>query len=185
MDSDSKTRIRMEIENQILKQILKLEIRNLVQEEFRIMKYNSYIGFTKILLDFMFISGVIVCGGVPIIFWIAGKFISMFREYYVPFSIIFMLAGIFALTIIWNLRKMIRTVISENPFVRENVKSLNTMGICAFAIAILMAARLIFVITPAAMVLVLVFLIAGLFSMVLSQVFDQAVTYKEENDLTI
>jgi hypothetical protein len=41
------------------------------------------------------------------------------------------------------------------------------------------------VITPAAMVLVAVFTIAGLFSLVLSQVFDQAVTYKLENDLTI
>ena len=32
---------------------------------------------------------------------------------------------------------------------------------------------------------VLVFLIAGLFSRVLADVFDQAVTYKLENDLTI
>lgn len=33
--------------------------------------------------------------------------------------------------------------------------------------------------------MVLVFVIAGLFSRVLAQVFDRAVTYKQENDLTI
>ena len=39
--------------------------------------------------------------------------------------------------------------------------------------------------TPAVMIIILVFLIAGLFSKVLSQVFDRAVAYKLENDLTI
>ena len=34
-------------------------------------------------------------------------------------------------------------------------------------------------------VVILVFVIAGLFSRVLAMVFEQAVTYKEENDLTI
>jgi hypothetical protein len=48
-----------------------------------------------------------------------------------------------------------------------------------------MAVKLFFVITPATLILVLVFIIAGLFSHVLSQVFDQAVAYKFENDLTI
>jgi hypothetical protein len=149
------------------------------------MKLNPLVRFTKYLLDFMFISGIIVCAGVPYIFRVAGRLYSIFSTYYVPLCIIFMIAGVFALFILWNLRKMFKTVMDENPFVRENVSSLKRMGICAFAIAFIMAIRLFIVITPAALVLVLVFLIAGLFSLVLSLVFDQAVTYKEENDLTI
>ncbi len=39
--------------------------------------------------------------------------------------------------------------------------------------------------TPAAIVVAGVFLFAGLFSKVLARVFDRAVRYKEENDLTI
>nr|WP_302629354.1 DUF2975 domain-containing protein [uncultured Eubacterium sp.] len=35
------------------------------------------------------------------------------------------------------------------------------------------------------MAIMMVFIIAGLFSRVLAQVFDKAVTYKLENDLTI
>jgi hypothetical protein len=133
----------------------------------------------------MFFTGIVICAGVPFIFRQASKIFSIFEKYYTPFCIIFMLAGIFALAIIWDLRNMFRTVIRENPFVRENVVSLKRMGICAFIISFIMAVRLFFVITPAALVLVFVFLVAGLFSLVLSQVFDQAVTYKQENDLTI
>jgi hypothetical protein len=96
-----------------------------------------------------------------------------------------MIAGVFAIIILWELRNIFKTVISTDPFVRENVGSLKRMGICSFVIAAAMLSRLIFVITPAALVLVAVFTIAGLFSLVLSQVFDQAVTYKQENDLTI
>ncbi|NLP35109.1 MAG: DUF2975 domain-containing protein [Clostridiales bacterium] len=149
------------------------------------MKKNPIVIFTKYLLDFMFFAGVLVCVTVPWLFKLAGKFFKIFRDYYIPYSIIFMLAGVFALIILWNLRKMFDTVVREEPFVRENVISLKRMGACAFVIAILMSIRLFFVVTPAALVLVAVFLIAGLFSIVLSQVFDQAVTYKQENDLTI
>lgn len=39
--------------------------------------------------------------------------------------------------------------------------------------------------TPATGVIVLVFFIASLFCEVLAYVFDKAVNYKEENDLTI
>lgn len=63
--------------------------------------------------------------------------------------------------------------------------SLKRMSVYSFCIAGLTVIRLFLAMTPAAMVEVLVFLIAGLFSRVLADVFDQAVTYKLENDLTI
>ncbi len=149
------------------------------------MNRNPLVRFTKLLLDFMFYSGIIICITVPIIFKYVGGFYRIFHTFYLPFCIIFMTAGVFAIVILKELRNMFKTVINENPFVFENAKSLKVMGICAFAISAIMTIRLIFVITPAALVLIIVFLIAGLFSLVLSQVFDQAVTYKQENDLTI
>lgn len=149
------------------------------------MSRSPLIRVTKILLDFMFFTGVIVCATVPLSFQFVGRYYSIFEEFYLPFCIIFIIAGIFALVILWELRRMFKTVIKEDPFVKENVTSLKRMGICSFVISGSMAARLFLVITPAALVLVAVFLIAGLFSLVLSLVFDQAVTYKQENDLTI
>ena len=58
-------------------------------------------------------------------------------------------------------------------------------GICSFCIAAVTALRLFLYLTPAVLITILVFVIAGLFSLVLSRVFDAAVTYKLENDLTI
>jgi len=48
-----------------------------------------------------------------------------------------------------------------------------------------MLCRLPMFFTPAVFVIVVVFLIAGLFSRVLAIVFDRAVEYKQENDFTI
>ena len=45
--------------------------------------------------------------------------------------------------------------------------------------------KLFFVPTPATGIIILVFFIAALFSQVLADVFEKAVNYKEENDLTI
>ncbi len=150
-----------------------------------VVSKNPLIRFTKILLDFMFFSGILVCATVPVSFWFIGDYFRVFRRFYLPFCVIFIIAGIFALLILWELRSMFRTVIGEDPFVVKNVRSLKRMGVCSFVIAACMALRLLLVITPAALVLVAVFVIAGLFSLVLSQVFEQAVTYKLENDLTI
>ena len=149
------------------------------------MSKHPLVKFTKILLDFMFFGGIIVSATVPFSFSYVGRYYSIFKSYYVPFCIIFMAAGAVAVVILGELRSMFRTVIREDPFVTENVTSLKRMGICAFIISAIMALRLFIVVTPAALVLVAVFLIAGLFSLVLSLVFDQAVTYKQENDLTI
>ncbi len=149
------------------------------------MSKSPLVRVTKILLDFMFYVGIVVCATVPLSFRIAGRYFKIFAEYYIPFCIIFIIAGVFALVIVWELRTIFKTVMKEDPFVRENVRSLKRMGISSFCIAFVMLSRLLFVITPAALVLVAVFAIAGLFSLVLSQVFDQAVTYKQENDLTI
>lgn len=67
----------------------------------------------------------------------------------------------------------------------ENVIALNKMGTYSFLIAFVTAVRLVLYITPAVLIIILVFVIAGLFSKVLAGVFDQAVRYKMENDLTI
>ena len=80
---------------------------------------------------------------------------------------------------------MFKTVLNGDCFIRENVQSLKRMGICSFCIAAVTALRLFLYLTPAVLITILVFVIAGLFSLVLSRVFDAAVTYKLENDLRL
>lgn len=140
---------------------------------------------TKLLLDVMYFLGIPVCISLPFTFKLYAQINSYFREYYVQLVILFFLSGIFAILIIGELRRMFRTVLNNDCFVKENVASLRKMGTYSFCIAVITAIRLFLYVTPGVLVVILVFLIAGLFSKVLSEVFDKAVTYKLENDLTI
>ena len=140
---------------------------------------------TKLILDIMYFLGIPVCLSLPITFKLYGQINSYFSRYYVQLIILFFLSGGFAILIIGELRKMFKTVLNGDCFVTENVTSLRKMGTYSFCIAIITVIRLFLYITPGVLVVVLVFLIAGLFSKVLSEVFDKAVTYKLENDFTI
>ena len=141
--------------------------------------------FTKFLLDFMFYAGIVVIITLPLSIKFYGRFNTYFAENYYSLCVIFFLSGIFAVLILQQLRKMFGTVLNDDCFVRENVASLEKMSIYSFFIAVITACRLFIYLTPAVFVIILVFVIAGLFSKVLAGVFDKAVTYKQENDLTI
>ena len=135
--------------------------------------------FTKYLLDFMFYSGMLVIITLPFSVRFYGRYSTYFAENY------YSLCVLFAILIVQQLRRMFRTVIDDDCFIRENVKSLEKMSTYSFFIAVITACRLFIFITPSIFIIILVFVIAGLFSKVLAGVFDKAVTYKLENDLTI
>ena len=140
---------------------------------------------TKLLLDFMFYAGIAVTATLPLSIRFYGKYNSYFADNYIPLILLLFFSGIFAILIIYELRKMFRSVLNDDCFIPENVISLRRMGTYSFIIALITAGRLFLYITPAVLIVILVFVIAGLFSKVLSRVFERAVTYKLENDLTI
>ncbi len=141
--------------------------------------------FTKFLLDFMFYAGIVVIVTLPLSFKFYGRFNTYFAENYFSLCVIFFLSGIFAVLILQQLRRMFGTVLNDDCSVHGNVASLEKKRNYIFFIAVITACRLFIYLTPAVFVIILVFVIAGLFSKVLAGVFDKAVTYKQENDLTI
>lgn len=148
---------------------------------------SNLIKITKILLDIMFFCGIIVTATLPLILKTIREYVGHPADDY-PWRITLILGicGICAILIIWELRKIFKTVIADDCFVRVNVTSLKKMGNYSFIIAGAMFIRCVFLyVTLAALAMVVVFVIAGLFSKVLAQVFDRAVTYKLENDFTI
>lgn len=149
------------------------------------MKLNI-IRFTKAVLDIMFVLGILITATLPFLLKTYGKYVELGIEKYIwQNSVVLGLCGIFSLMIVWELRKMFKTVIADDCFVRNNVTSLKKMSIYSVGIVFFMAVKCLFNITLATMAIMMVFIIAGLFSRVLAQVFDKAVTYKLENDLTI
>ena len=149
------------------------------------MKENTLIRATKLLLDVMFFAGIAVIVTLPVSIRVYGQFNGYFARYYVQLIVLFGVSGILAELILYELRRMFRTVLANDCFVEANVKSLDRMGTYSFLIALVTAGRMVLYLTPAVLISILGFVIAGLFSKVLSQVFDRAVAYKLENDLTI
>lgn len=142
--------------------------------------------FTKAVLDIMFALGILITATLPFLLKTYGKYVEPGIEKYIwQNSVVLGLCGIFSLMIVWELRKMFKTVIADDCFVRSNVTSLKKMSIYSVGIVFFMAVKCLFNITLATMAIMMVFIIAGLFSRVLAQVFDKAVAYKLENDLTI
>lgn len=140
---------------------------------------------TKYILDVLFFVGIVVTFTLPVSMHYYGKINALFADYYVQMVIIFFIAGAFAVLILGELRKMFKTVLQDDCFVEENVKSLNKMGLYSFAIMLVMLFRLPLYFTPSVAIILVVFTIAGLFSRVLAIVFAKAVEYKQENDFTI
>ena len=149
----------------------------------------------KVILDLCFYIGLIleilVPFGLKYAVQLIVKLLGDTTEYakildHYPYAIIsIMLVGASTLAILYELRKMMKTVIDDDCFVKQNVTSLYRMGTYAFIITALKLLRCFVYFTPAAVIVAGVFLFAGLFSKVLARVFDTAVRYKEENDLTI
>ena len=146
---------------------------------------NRLVRFTKWLLDAMFYGGLVITLGIPVIFRYVGRYIQSFRVHYIPQCVLYIGSGILALMIVRELRRMFGTVLEDNAFIMENADSLKRMGKFSFFLAFLSLIRLPLASTPATVVVIIVFSIAGLLCFVLCQVFEQAVRYKEENDLTI
>ena len=149
------------------------------------MKKETLIKLTKYLLDFMFFGGIVVTASLPITIKMLGAFSEKIHEHYGESVIIYFVLGIAAVVILDELRKIFKTVINKDCFVRENVVSLDKMCKWSFFIVAMAIARNFVYVTVAMLVVILVFTIAGLFSKVLSFVFEEAVGYKEENDFTI
>ncbi len=148
-------------------------------------KQDNLAKITKLMLDIMFYGGIVTCITLPLLIAAIAPYYDKFERFYWQAVILYFMDGILAVMLINELRKIFRTVLDDDCFLVKNVDSLRKMGNYSFAIMAVSAVRLLFYITPAIMVVILVFFVAGVFSKVLSQVFDKAVTYKLENDLTI
>ena len=149
------------------------------------MKVSKLAKFTNVFTNFMFYAGCAVTIAVPWVLKFASKYSEVFREYYWEMVIAFILSGVFAVLIFFELKHMIGTVLVGDPFVMKNVVALKRMAYYAFVIAVITVGRLTMSMTPAVFVVIIVFVVAGILSLVLAQVFKQAVDYKLENDLTI
>lgn len=100
--------------------------------------------------------------------------------------------------VVLELKKVIKTLVLENPFTLGNVKSLKRIAVSCFTVAGCYFLNFLVNVGKDSFKMIyvdgkgihtdyelFVFLLAGCFIGILSKVFEQAVKYKEDNDLTI
>jgi hypothetical protein len=148
-------------------------------------KTNFINKLTKIVVDIFFYLGIITVISVPFITPKIIKNLNLSESLTLPTIVTLILSGVCAVYLIFQLKQIFKTLTSGNPFVIENTVYLKNMAIAAFIISIIYVYKLTYWFTPATVIIVIVFLVAGLFCLSLKDLFAQAVKFKEDNDLTI
>ena len=140
---------------------------------------------TKILIDIMFFGGIAACAVLPFILTGVLSFIGANPELRLIYTVIFLSSGLSAVYILYQLKRMFKTLVGGNPFVAENVSSLRKCAVAGALIALIYLIRLIFWFTIAASVIVVIFALLSLFCLTIKDLFKQAIVYKEESDWTV
>lgn len=140
---------------------------------------------TKFLVDIIFVAEILITLIMPFsIPWLNRNF-SHLQGMDLPMIIIYMLVGTVSIAATWILKMILKTVVSGNCFVQENVLGLKRISVCFLMILILLVCRALFYLTLAILIDIFLFFLAFVFCRVVALVFQEAVRHKEENDLTI
>lgn len=140
----------------------------------------------KYFLDLVFIGGIGIFISLPVsLKWCFDTISNMEGESYCFLLALLYITGFLALLILHEMRKIFKALDNRNPFIKGNVKSLKHISIASFVISASYVVKIFFFNSFLTVIIAMVFIMAGLFTSVLSDVFNQAVVVKEENDLTI
>jgi hypothetical protein len=101
------------------------------------------------------------------------------------YLVVLIFSGILAMLILWQARAILCIVNKGNPFVNDMVRRLRIIGVECLILAAFYFIS-VFVVTKFFMVVVFVtFSVVGMILFVFAQIFEQAIAFKEENDMTI
>ncbi|KLU67383.1 MULTISPECIES: DUF2975 domain-containing protein [Desulfosporosinus] len=151
-----------------------------------ILDKNGLSGFTKRILDFIFLGGLGIFVTLPyaLRWYMNAIYRTSTENYYFLLGFLY-ITGLVCLGLVNEMRKIFKTLNRRNPFMMDNVKSLNRVGGSCFIIAAAYLIKIFFYNSVLTAIITMVFIIAGLFAVVLAEVFRQAIAVKEENDLTV
>lgn len=119
---------------------------------------------------------------------------SFFDTYQIVLTCFLLFSGCCTAVILWQARRVLKTILRGEPFARSNAVSLRRAAWACFLIAGAALARVVFSVcyyqTPQPLatynaLFVPMFAMGGLLCLVMSALFRQAAELKAENDLTI
>lgn len=153
----------------------------------RIIGQNSLASLVKYILYMVFAGGIAIFISLPIsLSWYLSMTYGTVSDKIFYFLLGLLYAtGLLALLIVFEIIKIFKSLDGKEPFIMSNAISLNRMGTYSFFIAFFYIFKVFFFNSIATLIIIMIFVIAGFFSIILSEVFRQAVEAKQENDLTI
>ncbi len=152
----------------------------------KILDEKGLSGILKHFLELVMVGGAVIIILLPILLKRYLSFLYLGTEERYWFLLPFLyITGILAMIILFDIRHIFNTLGRRNPFMMDNVKSFKRIAAASLAIAFMYGLKIIFFNSFLTIILAMVFVIAGLFCIIIAEVFHQAVMVKEENDLTI
>jgi len=152
----------------------------------KIIDRKGVSGILNILLLFLLVAGALIYLTIPL--WLKGyldwRNVTS-QHYFHSMLLLLYLAGIPAMAILWQTKRLVHNVNNHRGFVQENARHLFWIGISSAVIALLFLFFIKQILSIFSVVIVIVFILLSLVAFVLSALFRIAVRYKEENELTI
>ncbi len=146
------------------------------------MELSKIAKITNVLLKLFLIIGIVL------LFFVKKVVYMLDVPYQNYYTALFILIGIGCLYIVFEVSKVFKSIEDNNPFISENEIALKKIAVTCELIGILLFLKFIlnaYVFFATTLILMIVFIIAGLCAYVFSQLFKQSAIIKEENDMTI
>ena len=140
---------------------------------------------TRVLVEVLFYAGIVTCVALPFIMPGIVTFLEYDRALINWYILILLPSGICTVFILFQLKRMLKSLFDGDPFTDKNVDCLRLCGFASFLISIFFLLRILHTLTVASTLIVVIFAMLGLFSLTMKDVFKQAVFYKKENDWTV
>lgn len=116
---------------------------------------------------------------------ISGKRPGEYMHFYEKYLVILLISGIVAECILWQGRAILHNVNRGLAFTPDTVKRLKICGIECLVLGVIWGISLLLVTKIFVAAILVTFTVVGMLLLVLSELFRQAVAYKDENDMTI
>ncbi len=139
----------------------------------------------QILVNVLLVLGAVSIVVMPMFARTFTNFYGYEDELYAAFLAVLYSSGLCAEYILFNLHLMFKTLMNGNPFVESNVVCFKRMAAACAAASVIYIIKSVFIFSFGSVCVALVFTVGTMFCLTLKSIFEQAIAYKNENDLTI
>lgn len=150
-------------------------------------KKNWFSSFLELALLVLFFIGILAVLTLPLwVKWYVEFHYGTFTlPLYIKMLVILYISGILAVASVWECHAILHNINLGKPFIMDNAKRLRRIAWCFLPIALTYFISMFLIPSPFVLLVGAAFAFGCAILFLLSELFRQAVQYKEENDLTI